>query len=518
MLRVLILLIICTNLFSKDFTMASYNVENLFDLKKQNTEYKEYIPYTKSKWNKKSFQIKVQNLIKVIKHIDADIIALQEVENEDLLKLIKRKLPLYKYHCFSKYKNSSIGLGFLSKIKILDSKAINVKFKRKIYRPILESTFLYENNEFKVFNNHWPSKRVSESYRIKYALELQKRVLELPFNYDYILLGDFNSNYDEMQSFKYNKKLNNTDGITGINQVLNTSINKKFITSKDILKYKRKVHYNLWLEVDENQRFSSKFRNQNNTPDNIVLSQGLFDNKNISYVKNSFKVFKPSYLYKNRKINRWQIKNKVHLAKGFSDHLPILARFTNDTRKKTKIKNKEKYFFKISDLYEKTKLLKPLYFKDVLVIYKNKNSAILKQKNNRSIYAYKNAKNLKLGFSYDIKINQIKNYNGLKEIESFEILKQNKQITNINKLYLNAQEKNILDFNNQNEIITNLKGIVKNRKLHFNGKTINLYSKNKSILPKHNEKILIKTGHLSLYRGNMQILIHKKSDYKVEKF
>ena len=206
MLRVLLFLSITLNLFAQSFTIASYNVENLFDLKKQNSEYKEYIPFTKSKWNKRNFNIKIKNTIKVIKDINADILALQEIENENILILLKKKLPQYKYHSFSKYKNSSVGIGFLSKIKIIDNNSINVKFKRRTYRPIQETTFRIDNIDFKVFNNHWPSKRVAESYRIKYAKRLQDRLKQLPKDYDYILLGDFNSNYDEMQSFRYNEK------------------------------------------------------------------------------------------------------------------------------------------------------------------------------------------------------------------------------------------------------------------------------------------------------------------------
>ena len=41
-----------------------------------------------------------------------------------------------------------------------------------------------------------------ESYRIKYAKDLQDRVSILPKDYDYILLGDFNSDYDEFKHLK----------------------------------------------------------------------------------------------------------------------------------------------------------------------------------------------------------------------------------------------------------------------------------------------------------------------------
>jgi predicted extracellular nuclease len=279
--KLLFLFLFSIPLFAKTFTISSYNVENFFDLTYNGTEYKEYIPNTSSKWNKKTYKKKLDNIVKVLNTLNADIVALQEIENKNLLKQLQKKLPMYKYISFSKYKKSSVGIGFLSKISIIENDNIKVKFEDKLFRPILETTFKLEDKEFKIFNNHWPSKRASEKYRLKYAKKLFDRVNLLPKDYDYILIGDFNSNYNEYQTFKNDKKLNDTFSITGINQVLNTTLDKKFMTYDDIIKHKRKVHYNLWLDLNYNNRFSNKYRGQNETPDNILISPALFDDKNI---------------------------------------------------------------------------------------------------------------------------------------------------------------------------------------------------------------------------------------------
>lgn len=526
MIKILLLCFLALNIYAKDFTVASYNAENLFDLKKQNSEYKEFIPNTPSKWNQKNFNIKINNAVKVIKDINADIIGLQEIENRSIIQLLLKKLPEYKYSSFVKYPRSSVGVGFLSKIKIKNNRQIDVKFTNKIFRPILETTFKLENKEFKIFNNHWPSKRVSESYRVKFAKKLQDRLLKLPRDYDYILLGDFNSNYDEDRSFKHNSKLNNTKGITGINQVLNTTVNNKYITYDDVLKIKRKVHFNLWLDLKTSERFSNKYRTQSNTPDNIIVSPALLDTKNISYVHNSFKVFKPSYLYKNNKVLRWQMRgskyNKVHVGVGFSDHLPIYAKFSTSKEKTNPIKEikkaSKKELNKISDLYTKMKLVEPAIIKNAVVIYKSKTGAIIKQKNDRAIYIYNHAKELKLGYSYTLQINEIIDYNGLKEVDSFSVLEENGRFKNYRSLFINAKKHDISQSINLNEIAFNLKGKVKNKKLYIensNGKTIKLFAKNKIDLPKNNTNITFNSAHIGTYRGNPQILIHSKLDYKV---
>jgi len=513
LVRLFLLLFLSICLYAKDFTISSYNVENLFDLKSNKTDYKEYKPNSNSNWNKKTFDIKLSNTIKVLKDLDSDIIALQEVENKELIKLLLKKLPDYKYYSFSKYPNASVGVGFLSKIKILKDKTIEVKFSNKTFRPILETTFKFDNFEFKIFNNHWPSKRSPESYRIKYAKKLFDRINKLPFDYDYILLGDFNSNYNEFETIYFNKDLNNTQSLTGINQVLNTTINKNYITKEDILKYEKKVHYNLWLEVPFEDRFSSKYRGENQTPDNIIVPASLFDNKNISYKKNSFKVFKPSYLYKNKKINRWKIVNKSHKGYGFSDHLPIIASFT--TNKILKKEKKDENIKHISELYKKVKLTESIDLKDIIVIYKDSKNAIIKQKNDRAIYLYNNAKDLQEGYSYDIRISQIKNYFGLKEIKDFKILKNNGKFLDYKDLYLDFSKLNLENLNYQNEMVENIEGLYKNGKLYYKEKAINIYFKNKEDKPKDIMNIKIKRAQIGYYKNKTQLVIHKKSDFDV---
>jgi len=518
--KFLLVIFLSLNLFSKTFSVASYNVENLFDLKKDRSDYNEYRPNTKAKWNQKTFNIKINNVLRVIKDIDADIIALQEIENQQLLKTLQRKLPKYKYNSFSKYKNSSVGVGFLSKIKIKSNHEISVRFTNKLFRPILESTFLLNNTEFKIFNNHWPSKRVSESYRVKYAKKLFDRLKDLPKDYDYILIGDFNSNYDEFKTIYREKKLNNTHGITGINQVLNTTINKRFVTYDDILKRGKRKNYNLWLDLDYSDRFSNKYRGRNNTPDNIIISPSLFDNKKISYIPNSFEVFKPNYLYKNGKIIRWNMKNRIHRGSGFSDHLPIIAKFTTNKELKNPLKKIEKKeLTKISQFYKKTKLTKNAFIKNAIVIYKNNESAIIKQKNDRAIYLYNNAKSLKKGYSYDLEISQIKDFNGLKEIENFSILKNNGKIQDYKSLYLDARKIDIFNKKYQNEIITNLEGTYNKGKLYFIKnkieKRVKIFAKQKSYLPKNNTYISLKKAHIGYYKSQVQIMIHKRNEINV---
>ncbi|AXK48951.1 endonuclease [Aliarcobacter trophiarum LMG 25534] len=520
MYKYLIIFLFSIILNAQNLKIASYNVENFFDLNHDKTEYNEYIPNSKSLWNQRAFDIKLKNILKVIEDLDADIIALQEIENEKLIKLLKQKLPKYSYYSFSKYPNSAIGLGFLSKIPIKNSQNLNVKFQKATYRPILETTFKLDDIEFKVFNNHWPSKKASESYRVKYAKTLFDRLKELSKDYPYILLGDFNSNYNELQTFRNTQKLNTTAGITGINHILNTTIDDKFVILDDINSFNKKVHYNLWLELPINERFSTKFRDENNTPDNMIISSSLVNNNGLYYVKDSFSVFKPIYLFEKNHIQRWKMSEnrdeKIHKGEGFSDHLPIFALFSTK-KSKNNIKS-DKSIEKestISSLYNKEKLIFPIFLENIIVLYKSGDKAIIKQKNNRAIYIFQGAKDLQQGFSYNIQVNQIYDFYGLKEIKDFNILKENSNIKDYKELFLDGSKIDIFDFKYENEIITNLKGFISKGKLQINGgKTIKLFAKDKNILPKDGTTIEIINAQLGSFKGNMQIIFHTKDDYK----
>jgi endonuclease/exonuclease/phosphatase family metal-dependent hydrolase len=478
-LFVLILFIVFLN--AKDFKVASYNVENLFDLKYDGTEYNEYRPNSKSNWNKKTYDIKLKNISRVINELNADIIALQEVESKKALKDLLNHLPKYKYYSFIKNKKSAIGTALLSKYEIISTNKIDIKTSNKYSRPIQKNVIKIDDKNITIFNNHWPSKRAAENERIEYALTLYNYLKNKHEQDNYILLGDFNSNYNEYQSFIRNKKLNNSYGITGINQVLNTTINRKFIMKNNIQSFKKIVHYNLWLDKEYQNRFSYKYKGANNTPDNILVSSSLFDNKNISYINNSFNVFKPTYLYNNNQIKRWEISynKKVHKAIGYSDHLPIYATFS--TKNRFKAANKNKKVLNISDLYKYENLENKIKLYNVIVIYKDNSSAIIKQENSRAVYVYKKAHNLELGKIYDIDVEKIKTYNGLKEIVNISKIALKNSYVNHETLYTDANKINILEYKYQNEIITNLKAIYKKGYLYYNynnqDKRIKLYCK-----------------------------------------
>lgn len=318
---------------STTFKLATYNVENLFDLKKSGREYEEYIPNNRHGWNRKAYTAKLNNIARVIKDIDADIIALEEIESyqalHDLKVVLKRKGLYYPYSAFAGRKNTTVKNALLSKYKILYSKELFVSSNRK-YRSILEVKLKVASEDLYVFVNHWKAKSGPESRRVVSAKALRYRLNQLGHDKPIVLVGDFNSDYKEFKTFLKKRRFNNTHGKTGINHVLKTVEGSKLVTL-DELTHTHKYYSNLWLELPKNERWSHQYGKQYEALDSIIISPGLFNGKNIDYVKGSFHRFTPTYIFtKKGKINRWKMsrrKPKKHMAKGYSDHLAIYATF-----------------------------------------------------------------------------------------------------------------------------------------------------------------------------------------------
>ena len=332
-MKILSLLFILLNILYGDteLKIATYNVEALFDLQKNGYKYKEYQPYGKSLWNKKNYNIKLNNIARVIKDIDADIIALQEIHSLQALKDLKLKLKqkglYYKYYKIADKKDNTIKVAFLSKIPFVYTKEIQVTSTYR-YRNIQEVKFEYNGSEFYIFNNHWKAKSGPESMRMVSAKALRDRIEDIGFDKKIILVGDFNSHYEENTLFVRNRKHNDTNGRTGINDVLRT----KYQTDKaNNTKYVKKSFYNLWYDAKLEDRYSYIFRGNKEALDNILISQSLLNKTGMHYKNGSIQNLSKNYmLYKGKYPYRWAIsKARVpkHKGKGYSDHLPVIATF-----------------------------------------------------------------------------------------------------------------------------------------------------------------------------------------------
>jgi hypothetical protein len=222
----------------------------------------------------------------------------------------------------------------------------------------------------------------------------------------------------------------------------------------------------------------------------------------------------PYYLYQKEFIQRWKIDKKgFHKRTGYSDHLPIYAKFTTTPKKEESTKKLD--LSKISSLYEIESILTPLTVKDAIVLYKTGDSAIIKQANDRAIFIYNVAKELEVGKIYDLKVNKISLFYGQKQITEISDITPKGTEANYQKYFLQGNSTDFSNFQFQNEILTDVSGYFVKKELRLGNKSIRLHAKSKSVLPPQRSNIRFKTAHLSIYNNTPQLIIYSKDDYEV---
>jgi len=202
-------------------------------------------------------------------------------------------------------------------------------------RPILEAWVDVEGYELALFVNHWKSRASDadvEIIRLQNAEVLKTRLDELrahnPYT-DFILGGDFNSDYNQSHRYPYME-------ITAVNDVLRSVGDEAKVQQGNT-----DAVYNLWYEHPLETRGSDVFRGYWGTLMQIMISPGLYTFEGVQYIDNSFDVgrFESKNVYNNSMTpKRW---HDFEQGGGYSDHLPISMKFSisgeNDTQKKVSL-------------------------------------------------------------------------------------------------------------------------------------------------------------------------------------
>lgn len=141
-------------------------------------------------WDTDKYLQKLTNISKVLNDIKLDIVSLQEIENDKVLKRLQDMSPMYKYRFFYKRPHSPIGLSLLSVYPIVSSKMLHLPPHRTKSRDIIKSTIQIDGKNLIIFSSHFRSKRAAESRRVSYAMTLMEEIKTLKETQDYIILGD----------------------------------------------------------------------------------------------------------------------------------------------------------------------------------------------------------------------------------------------------------------------------------------------------------------------------------------
>jgi endonuclease/exonuclease/phosphatase family metal-dependent hydrolase len=535
----ILLSLISGSLISKDIKVASWNVENLFDMQRDSTEYEEYIP-GRHNWTERMMRKKLEHIADVICDLDADLIALQEVENENILRKLQKLLAktgcTYRYRAIAKDSGRAVHVALLSKLKIAYSREIYPK-RYGQQRAILE-VGLDTSKSLTLFINHWKSQKGPESGRVVYAKALRKRLESLPIKSEYIALGDFNS--DVIEYRRMDAKHNDTGGISGINQILRTTIGRHTLRCDDLERCPQKEFClcNLWMELPAKDRWSHNFFGKKRALDAILIPKTLLDGRKWEYIRGSFGVFRPDYLFgRHGEIKRWEYRNGRHRGRGYSDHLPIYALFhleepsfyerigsifSKEETKRQKSDTSQKREKRVEsieeliDSFEKSSLTFPVLLEDLSVIYSNGRTAVLqKSPGKRAILLYGCAYGLKISGRYDIEIFDMKNYKGTPEITDMEIVRTKGRVRKED--FIEKFDPSMLKKSNISKVVSDIEGRYRNGYILSGGKRIRVYFKKRKQRPKNGSRIKIMRAQIGYYNGRYELVVWSSKDFIVER-
>ena len=425
--------------FASEISIATYNVQNLFDCKDDGSEYPDFKSGT-SKWDCEAASSKLKRTRQVIDAIDTDIIALEEVENEQVLRALVDGSE-YKFIAFSKAKNSPVGLALVSKIKPSGSEIFKVPNVKT--RNILKVVFEVEGKKFSVFVNHFPA--------YKNGINMQKKAertlrAALGNEQNAIVLGDFNSPY-------------------GQKSILNDIIATRGF-------------YDLYSFLAPKDRYSHAVHGKKRAIDHVLLSPSFMANGDLSYIDGSFEVFKPSFvldehgfaksdLYSDHFALRFKISTRPSpvktglVGKFFSAEKNATAKASEPIYKKADI----------DALFEHPEDV-PALVERAVVILKDKHGFII-SKNRRGIYVFDPKNSVGVGDELDILIRRVKFYKEALEVSSYEI---------INEHGTKDVSENLLDSSKLSEarsgdVIAKISGKLESGYLHTPHGKIRVYSK-----------------------------------------
>jgi len=188
-------------------------------------------------------------------------------------------------------------------------------------RDLLVAVLDVDGHELMVLNNHWKSgasnhetepTRIQNAYVVRAEVEA---ILHENPRAELLIGGDLNCYYNHKAAFPELEK-------TAVNDVLGANGFENRMTrdgSRNL--------YNLWFELPFEKRGSEVWRGMWGTLMQLIVTPGLYDQQGIQYVDNSFDRLVLPGENTDTRWGRPRAWSNFGGGSGFSDHLPIYARF-----------------------------------------------------------------------------------------------------------------------------------------------------------------------------------------------
>jgi endonuclease/exonuclease/phosphatase family metal-dependent hydrolase len=332
-------------------TLLSYNVQNLFDDVDNGGEYPEYDPGG-GEWKTSLFHRRLLALSQTLRSNPqggADILLLQEVENENTVEQLKEHYLRgggYHYLAVTDVSDSPINLACLSRLPItgLRIHAVTVEGE-PAGRPLMELEIDVGGTALYLLHCHWKSKsggaEPTEVLRRAAAGVAARRVAELTgteVEAEVLIAGDLNENADEWSRVggAYPVALMPADPVsgaaakeggtagngTGFGALRLSGSEECWDEASGGERHPAQpLFFSPWLAGAMGGEGSYYYDGRWETIDHFLLNEAFFDGSNLEYASCSV-VIGDRLLNEKGVPFRWITRTR----KGCSDHLPLLLR------------------------------------------------------------------------------------------------------------------------------------------------------------------------------------------------
>jgi hypothetical protein len=284
-------------------------------------------------WTQEKVELKLEQIRKVVSYQGTlpDMLAVQEIENENVVKMLARKLGFQNQVVTQSADKRGIDVALMyntnSNFRFIGSKSIYVALpKNRPGRDLLRVDFVWFEKPVSIYVNHWPSQHNPTDERLACAHTLKRDMEEMiAKNSDWVgfAVGDFNTtDADQPNPFEnilYDKSWKNAlvnGEKLGRSSLKNPSMAfsppGSFFYIKD----------DSWSDFDR-----------------LELTQNLIDGKGIEFNQDSLRYPFPMFMSKWIKIMdpesaslgknvrvpfRYNFDTIDEKQRGFSDHVPMI--------------------------------------------------------------------------------------------------------------------------------------------------------------------------------------------------
>lgn len=311
---------------SSTYTLAFYNIENLFDIENDPlTNDDDFLPTSAKRWTPKRYENKLRKIGDVISKIGTEnnenapvIVGLAEVENKNVLNdLIASEHLVDEHYSFVHFDSADergidVALLYKSEVfKVTNSETFSVYLQnengeRDYTRDILLVQGELNDKSINIIVNHWSSRREGEKEtehkRIAAAKKVNTIIASLKKADEYakiIVMGDFNDNPNNTSI-----KLMEKEG-----HLFNPF---KTIWSKDKGSLNHDFEWNLFDQI----LFSTNFFDSSYNAISFDMAD-IYDEKHLTQYHGKYKG-QPFRTYVGKKYKG-----------GYSDHFPVYLKLKN---------------------------------------------------------------------------------------------------------------------------------------------------------------------------------------------